>query len=154
MSWADDARDALHKTLDAAYAPVRAAGAGYAQAQKAAMAQTDIVEAMSAALTLAVAAEALKDAATEAEKSARAALATAIEDTGAPEVLTMHHKAYMSRKASFVSVNQPDMVPDEFWNKPTPDKKAIKDALEKGDDVPGCTLIIPNGMTLNIRSRK
>lgn len=154
MSHADKVRDELREMLKGSYGATYAAGAAFAQTQKEVANAPELDQVMSAALSLIVAAEGLKDAAEAAEKSARTALATAIQETGAPEVITLHHKAYMSSKAAFVSVEQPDMVPADFWNQPTPNKKAIKEAIERGEDVPGCTLIRPNGQTLNIRSRK
>lgn len=154
MSGADQATAAIHKAARGVYAPVHAAGVAYVKAHQAAMGTADVEDAMRSMVELIVAAEGLKDAATEAERSARSALATAIQDTGAPEVATMHHKAYLSRKSAWVSVDQSDLLPPEFWNKPTPDKKAIKDAIEHGSDVPGCTLVRPNDMTLSIRARK
>lgn len=154
MSYADKARDDLRKALDAMYKPVYAAGAAFAKTHKESAVATHIEDVMCCALALIVAAEGLKDAAESAEKLARDALSAAFQETGAPEVVTLHHKAYLSQKPAFVSVEQSDMLPAEFWNEPTPNKRAIKDAIEKGQDVPGCTLIRPNGQTLNIRSRK
>lgn len=154
MNGADEARDALHNALSAAYGPVYACGVAFAKAQKECAAMTDLGNLMCSAVGLIVAAEALKSAADNAEKCARAALAATFQETGAPEVITLHHKAYMSAKATFVSVDQPDMVPEGYWNEPTANKKAIKEAIEGGIDVPGCTLIRPNGQTLNIRNRK
>jgi hypothetical protein len=154
MSHADEARGALLQALAEAFGPTVTAGADLFAAKKAVMAADDIEPAMQGALTMLLAMERLKDAATEAEKSIRTALSAAIQDTGAPEVITLHHKAYLSRKAAWVSVDQQDMVPPEFFNPPTPDKKAIKAAIEAGQDVPGCSIVRPNDTSLVVRSRK
>lgn len=154
MNGADTARDALHRALEGAYNPAVAAGTAFAKAWSVAKRTTDIEAAMSAAIDMVIAAEALEEAAWGAAKAAREALAQAIQETGAPEAVTMHHKAYLAKKAAWVSVDQPDMLPAWYWNAPTPDKKAIKAAIEHGDDVPGCTLVRPNEQSLVIRARK
>ena len=154
MSHADEARDALHKALRDAYTPVYAAGGTYAMAHRELIRTRDIEAAMAAAVSSIIAAEALEEAAKAAAKQARDALAAALLETGAPDAVTMHHKAHLSKKAAWVSVDQPELLPEGYWNKPTPDKAAIKKAIEAGDDVPGCSLIRPNEQTLVIRTRK
>ena len=152
----DEARDAIHKALAGVYKPVYAAGAAFATAHKEVMAMTNLDNAMSSVLGAILAAEALKEAAAAAEKTAREALSAAFQETGAPEVITMRHKAYMSKKPAFVSMDQPDLVPETYKVQPPPewDMKRIKADLENKILVPGATLVRPNSMTLNIRSRK
>lgn len=155
MSHADEARDVLHNVMRAVYKPVYAAGCAYAQAQKAATTATDLVEVMQATVGVILAAEHLKDMATEAEKSARDALAEQMDATGAAKIQTEHQTAYLSRKPAFVNIEQEDMVPAEYIRQPppAPDKKAIKAAIDDGVLVPGCTLVVPNSQTLVIRRK-
>lgn len=155
MSGSANARDALHRVARAVYAPTHAAGATYAKAQQELLAATDLVAAMGHTLALIVAVGHLTDMAAEAGESLRSILAEQIAETGADDaVVTMYHKAYLARKGAWVSVDQADLIPPEFMAAPIPNKKAIKAALENGDEVPGCSLVRPNGQTLVIRSRK
>jgi len=133
---------------------VYGAGISYAKAQSQLIKSSDLIETMRHVLALIVAAEHLADMAAEASKSLRSVLAEQIAETGADDVVTMHHKAYLARKGAWVSVDQADMIPAAFMAPPIPDKKAIKAALEVGEDVPGCSLVRPNEQTLVIRSRK
>lgn len=144
----------MRKVAQATYGTTLAAGTAYAKAHGAAMQAADLVEAMQHVISLILAAEHLKDMATEAEKSLRSILSTTIAETGADDIVTMHHKAYLARKGAWVSVDQADLIPPAFMTAPIPDKKAIKAALEAGDDVPGCSLVRPNEQTLAIRARK
>lgn len=154
MSGSASARDALHRVARAVYSPTYAAGAALAKAQQELLAATDVVAAMGHTLALIVAAEHLTDMATEATKALRSILAGQIAETGADDVMTMHHKAFLMRRPSFVSVDQIDLVPVEYMSPPIPNKRAIKDALDNGQDVPGCSLVIPNQQSLVIRARK
>ena len=154
MSGAAQSTETLHRVARAVYSPTYAAGAALARAQQELLATTDVVAAMGHTLALIIAAEHLADMASEAAKSLRATLAEQIAETGADDVVTMHHKAYLARKGAWVSIDQADMIPLAFMAPPIPDKKAIKAALEAGEDVPGCSIVRPNEQTLVIRSRK
>lgn len=153
---ADQARDAMRKVIDAVYGPAHTAGGAYVKAYLSATAATDLVEAMQHTVLLVTAAEHLKDMATEAEKSIRSILAETMNDTGCTQIDAGSIKAHLSRKPTFVSIDQEEMLPAEFMHQPppSPDKKKIKSAIEAGDDVPGCTLARPNEMQLNIRAKK
>ena len=154
MSGSAKSTETLHRVARAVYSPTYAAGAALARAQQELLATTDVVAAMGHTLALIIAAEHLADMASEAAKSLRATLAEQIAETGADDVVTMHHKAFLMRRPSFVSVDQIDMVPTEYMSEPIPNKRAIKDALDKRQDVPGCSLVIPNQQSLVIRARK
>lgn len=156
MSFADEARDALHRAARMSSTPVHTAGVAYAKARQEIVAATDLVEVMGRAVDLIVAAEQLARIAAEAEKEMRAILAQTMNDTGCPQVASAGQLAYVSRKPVWVSVDQTDLVPSEYMHQPapSPDKKAIKAAIEAGEDVPGCSLVRPNEVTLAIRVKK
>jgi hypothetical protein len=77
-------------------------------------------------------------------------------ETGATKIETDQHTAYLARKAAFVSIDQEDLVPVSYRRQPEPviDRKAIKQAIEAGDAVPGCTIVRPNESQLCIKARK
>jgi hypothetical protein len=156
MSYADTARLALQDAVRDAYRPVWDAGAAYSNAYLAVGKSPDIVQAMQHTVALILSAGHLSEMAAEAEKAARDILATQMAETGATTIQTDAHTAYLSRKPAFVSVDQPNLVPSNYWVQPDPvlDRKAIKKALEGNDVVPGVTLIRPNESVLNIKARK
>lgn len=147
---------ALQKTARDAYRPVWDAGAAYAEAHARTVKATDIVETMQHMVGLILAAERLNEMALEAAKVMRAALAEQMDATGATTIQTEGQTAYVSRKAAWVSIDQPILVPAEYMHEPppAPDKRAIKAAIEAGDDVPGCSIIRPNDVQLVIRRRE
>lgn len=153
MSYADDARSALQTAVRQAYKPVWEAGADYSNAYLQAVKATDVVETMQRMVELIMSAEHLAEVAAEAEKSARAILAEQMNDTGATQIQTDFHTAYLSKKAAYVAVDQPDLVPGDYMciPEPAPDKRAIKAAIEGGEEVPGCTIVRPNEVQLNIK---
>ena len=153
MSGSAQATEILHRVARAVYSPTYAAGAALAKAQQELLATTDVVAAMGHTLALIIAAEHLADMAAEAAKSLRSVLAEQIVETSSDDVVTMRHKAYIARDAAWVSVDQPDLVPKQYA-KETHDKRAIKADMDKGIDVPGCTLVAPNSSHLVIRNRK
>lgn len=156
MSGATEARDKLRKVIDAVYAPIHSAGRAYVKVYQAAALADDLVETMQQSVLLVIASEHLKEMASEAEKSLRSILSETMGDTGATTIETSGVKAYLSRKPAWVSIDQTDLVPQSFYTQPPPtiDRKAIKAAIEAGDDVPGCSLIKPNDTQLNLRSKK
>lgn len=156
VSYADAARIALQDAVRKAYRPVWDAGAAYSTAHINALKATDIVETMQHTVELILTVSHLAEMAAEAEKAARDILATQMAETGATTIQTNGHTAYLSRKPAFVSVDQSDLVPANYWVQPDPviDRKAIKRVLEGDDVVPGATLIRPNESQLNIKARK
>jgi hypothetical protein len=156
MTFADTARTALQDAVRRAYRPVWDAGAAYSNAHIQALKATDIVDTMKHAVDLILSAGHLSEMAAEAERTARDILAAQMAECGATTIQTDNHTAYLSRKPAFVSVDQPDLVPANYWVQPDPvlDRKAIKRALEGDDIVPGVSLVRPNESQLNIKTRK
>jgi Siphovirus Gp157 len=156
MDYADQSRLALQDAVRRTYRPVWDAGAAYSNAYLQVGKSTDIVDTMQRAVELILTANHLSEMAAVAEKAARDILATQMAETGATTIQTDAHTAYLARKAAFVSVDQPELVPDGYMRQPDPviDRKAIKQAIEAGDIVPGCTVVRPNESQLNIKARK
>ena len=154
-NFADKARVAMTDAVSHANASVINAGRLLISKVNAIQGHEDIVLAMESVLEVVVAAEQLGENVKAFEEACRNALATCIDETGAPEVVTKHHKATMARKPAFVAIDGEFRSEDDrFWNAPTPNKKAIKEALEAGEVVPGCELRRPNSLTLRITTRK
>jgi Siphovirus Gp157 len=153
---ADTARSALQDAVRKAYRPVWDAGAAYSNAYLQVGKASDIVDTMKHAVELILTAGHLSEMAAEAEKAARDILAAQMAEAGATTIQTDQHTAYLARKAAFVSVDQEDLVPSNYWRQPDPviDRKAIKQAIEAGDAVSGCTIVRPNESTLCIKTRK
>jgi len=152
---ADKARVAMTDAVAQANASVINAGRLLISKVNAVQGHEDIVLAMESVLDVIVAAEQLGENVKAFEEACRNALATCIDETGAPEVMTKHHKATMARKPAFVAIEgEFQSEDDRFWNEPTPNKKAIKEALEDGEIVPGCEIRRPNSLTLRITTRK
>jgi hypothetical protein len=156
MSGASEAREAVRKALEASYKPVFAAGKDYAAAYQQAIAKADLVEAMAGLVDLIIAAEHLHDIAGEAIKVARGTLATTMNETGATQIASGHHLAYLTRKGAYVNIEPNAKVPAEYMRQPDPviDRKAIKEALEAGAVVAGCSIIRPNELILGIKGKK
>lgn len=149
------ATEALQAVMRSAYKPIWEAGSAYAAAHAKAVKATDIVETMQDMVSVILAAEHLNEVALEAAKATRAKLAEVMSDVGCPHVQVDNLLAYVSRKTAWVSVDQPDMLPAEYMRQPEPviDKRAIKAAIEAGEDVPGCSLVRPNDVSLVIRQK-
>ena len=155
MSYADKARVAMTDAVSVANASVINAGRVLVSKVSAIQGHEDVVLAMERVLEVIVAAEQLGENVKAFEEACRNALANCIDDTGAPEIVTKHHKATMARKPAFVAIEgEFKSEDDRFWNEPTPNKRAIKEALEAGEEVPGCELRRPNSLTLRITTRK
>jgi Siphovirus Gp157 len=156
MSHADTARIALQDAVRRAYRPVWDAGAAYSDMYLQVGKAADVVETMQRTVSLILTAGYLAEMAAEAEKAARDILAAQMVETGASTIQTDGHTAYLAKKAAFVSIDQEDLVPDNYRRQPDPviDRKAIKQAIEAGDAVPGCTIVRPNESVLCIKARK
>jgi Siphovirus Gp157 len=156
VSGADEARDAIRKALKAGYGPVWQAGKDYAAAYKDAIDKQDVVEAMAGAVQLVLAAEHLHDMAERAMKDARTELARQMDETGCHQIVTGNLTAYLQRKPAYVSIDDAAAIPPGLMHTPAPapDKKAIKSAIEAGQDVPGASLMRPNEQTVAIRTKK
>jgi hypothetical protein len=155
MSHADTARDAVRETLKKAYSPVHAAGKDYAAAYQQAISKTDLVEAMAHAIDLVLAAEHLHELAGEAVKTARAELAKQMQEVGCYNLHSGSVSAHLARKPTVLSIDAPKDIPAEYLIQPppVPDRKRIRDAIETGAEVKGASLVIPNEMSLVIRSK-
>ena len=149
------ARDALQVAARAGYAPTHAAGAAYGTAYAALTRETDLVAAMGAMVDVIIAAEHLADVATEAAKTARAMLARTMDEVGCTQIVSGTLAAHLSKRPAYVVVDDPDAVPTTYMHQPpaSPNKAAIKKAIEDGETVPGAALIRPNEQQLNIRSK-
>jgi hypothetical protein len=156
MNHADTARLVLQDAVRNAYRPVWDAGAAYSNAYLQVGKSTDIVETMQHTVSLILTASHLAEMAAEAEKTARDILAAQMAECGATTIQADGHTAYLAKKAAFVSIDQQDLVPSGYWRQPDPiiDRKAIKQAIEAGDNVPGCTIVRPNESILCIKVRK
>ena len=155
MSHSDKARVAMTDAVSEAYAPVVNAGRVLANALRAMQGHEDLEEAMRSVLAIIVAGEQLGENVKAFAEASRTALATCIDDTGCPEVVTLHHKATMARKPAFVSISGKPQLDARFYNEPTYNKVELKKALEDGEEVhPDVQLMRPNSMTLRILTRK
>jgi hypothetical protein len=155
VSGASEARDAVHAALRGAYGPCFRAGTAYAAAVKAALAETDLVAAMGAALDVIRCAEHLHDVAELAAKDARNELAKQMSETGCHQVATATLTGYLQKKPAYVMIDGESAIPQEFMATPAPkpDKHALKSALDGGREIPGASLIRPNEAALAIRTR-
>jgi hypothetical protein len=155
MSGASDARDAIRLTLTAGYGPVYAAGKEYAAAYQQAISKTDLVEALAHAVDLVLAAAHLREVADAAEKTARHELARTMQDVGCFNLHSGSVSAHLARKSAVLSIDDSKTIPEAYLIQPppVPDRKAIRSAIEAGADVPGASIIIPNEMSLVIRSK-
>lgn len=155
MSHAATERDTILKAVRDTYGRVHSAGREYASVYQQAVTREDLVEAMAGMVEIIIAAETLQKAAADAAKTARATLAASMSDSGATQIATAHHLAYLSRKPAALVIDDPKEVPAEFLIQPppVPDRKRIHDAIDAGTAVAGCSIIIPNDMTLGIRTR-
>lgn len=155
-TYATAAAAALQASARQAYRTVHTAGSAYAGVYARAVQTQDLVETMRHMVELALAAEHLAAMAADAEKAARAALAEQMAETGAAQIQTEAHTAFLSKRPAVVSIDQEELVPPSYWRQPEPviDRKAVKRALENSEPVAGCSLIRPNEPTLTIRARK
>jgi hypothetical protein len=145
-------RDTLHKAMADAYAPVYRAGADYASSHKKAAGVTDIVETMAAMASTILAAEHLRDTADQAVKDMRAALAEQMDSVGCTKATDGAIVAYLSKKPSFLSIDDEAIIPRHFFvtKPPELDRKSLKAALEKSE-IPGARIVVPNDMRLNVK---
>src|SRR5690242_14395384 len=114
---ADKARVAMTDAVAQANASVINAGRLLISKVSATQGHDDIVLAMESVLEVIVAAEQLGENVKAFEEACRNALTTCIDETGAPEVMTKHHKATMARKPAFVAIEgEFQSEDDRFWN--------------------------------------
>jgi hypothetical protein len=139
---ADAAVTALRQALAASHAPLRVAVAAYRSACADLAPATDLLDVLRAAGSIVLAAEAIADAAKQAEAAARAALAQALTDTGACSIRSSTHIFSASPGRQSVTVTSADDVPPHLFHQPapSPDKAKILRLLKAGETVAGCEL--------------
>lgn len=98
-------------------------------------------------------AQVLRDSVDSAGRTARNALADALNATGAPHAETETHRAHLMPQRVHV-VTGPDL-PAQFWRdrSPIPDRLRVRGALEAGEHVPGAALV-PSPPSIRIEVRK
>jgi hypothetical protein len=156
MSGASEAVAALQGAAKAAFQSAFDAGSAFGRSHSAVRQASDLVDVFRAMIDLTVAAEGLHHAADLAVASLREALSAEMEATGCTQVQGTAVNAHLSRKPQFLSVENPDLIPREYYVTPAPtlDKKAVISALRDGIQIEGVSLMTPNRMSLVLRSRK
>jgi hypothetical protein len=156
MNYAETLAATLKAAAQETYRATFEAGSSFGRAHGALRNAEDLVDVLARAIDLAVAAEALHFAADAAVASLRDALATAMEAAGCTQVQGTAVNAHLSRKPQFLSVENPDLIPRDYYVTPAPtlDKKAVISALRDGIKIEGVSLMTPNKMSLVLRSRK
>lgn len=146
---------ALHDAVDATAADVYKATADITTPMAAMMGATDIVSAIRASGNLILAFEAIEEAASEATKRLRAAVAEAMNDNGVPTIATEQHLISCYDPAPRAQIIDPDSVPRQFWVQPPEkiDVAALAKALRAGR-VPGAVLTNGGAPILRISTRK
>jgi hypothetical protein len=88
------------------------------------------------------------------EGAVRSALAEAMTETGCTMFPLEHHNIEVGPAHLRVEVTDPAKLPRDYWHhpEPTPDKRALHDALRRGD-VPGARLA-PGPRSVRISQRK
>jgi hypothetical protein len=102
---------------------------------------TDLVDTMRAVGSIALAAEAITNAAKAAEAVARSALAQAMADTGCPTVTLPHHTVHLGSRPASVEIEDTAAIPAHLMRAPAPDRTAIGRLLRAGVSVQGARLI-------------
>jgi hypothetical protein len=156
MSHANDIATALRERVAASALCVGAAGRSFTHAAKTVSQASDVVDVMRAAVDVLAAVETLHEEADAAVKVARAALAEAMETSGATTIQAEHHSAHLARKPAFLSIADEALIPRSFYVQPPEqlDKRAIVSAIKDGTEVPGASLATPNAMSLVLRAKK
>jgi hypothetical protein len=152
---ANAARDTLHATLKASYARTAAAGTSLAKAVQRANTQADLVLHFGETARAIQALEDLTRTAELAAKDLRTALQNTMQEVGCPQVVDVDFTVYLAREPAFLEIIDPARVPPDLWTrpKPEPDRKAIKNAIDAGRDVPGASLNVRNSQKLVIRGK-
>jgi hypothetical protein len=133
----------LRQSLSAAHAPLRDAVAAYRTATAGLVPDADLLDVFRAAGNIVLAAEAIAAASKQAEAAARAALASAMAETGCPAVALPSHVVHLGTKLARVDIEDESAIPAELMRTPppAPDKVAIAKVLRAGGEVPGARLL-------------
>jgi len=155
MSGASEAAEKLHAAMRDQYGAALQAGRDLATTYKQASEKLDVVEAMAATASIVLALEHLQAQAERAAKDLRLCLNGTMQDIGCHNVSNGDITVSLARKAAFVTVDDEQRIPRHFFKavEPQLDKKAVKQALQGGVEVPGASLATPNDMTLRIAIR-
>jgi hypothetical protein len=140
---ADAAAATLRQALAVSHEPLRDAVASYRSACAGLAAGADLLDVLRGAGDIVLAAEAIADAAKQAETAARAALAQAMSETGCPAVALASHTVHLGTKPARVDIEDEAAIPAELMRTPAPapDKVAIGKLLRAGREVPGARLL-------------
>jgi hypothetical protein len=142
-SYASAAATRLRQAIAAAHGPLRDAVAAYRIAWASLTPDADLLDALRAAGSIVLAAEAIAEASKQLEATARTALASCMAETGCPAVALASHIVHLSTKPDRVDIENQQAIPAEFVRQPppAPDKVAIGKRLRVGMEVPGARLI-------------
>ena len=151
---AAEALDTLRSAVLAEAPALKAEVESYARALRDLHAASDLMPGMQAAVSAALAAEAVGKAASAVREATRAALVRCFDETGCPGVMTQGHTATVVAGRRAVVVTDPDALPAEFLTVPAPDKAAIAKALAAGRTVSGAVLANGAEPHLQIKARK
>jgi hypothetical protein len=155
-SHADTIATALRERVAGIATSVGNAGRGFTRATQAVSGASDVVDVMRDCVAAVMAAEALHEAADQAVRDVRTALAEAMESSGCTSLATEHHSAHLARKPAFLAISDEASIPRSFYVQPPEqlDKRAIVSAIKDGTEVPGASLATPNAMSLVLRAKK
>lgn len=150
MSFAAEATETLRAAAMAEYDPLRSAVGRAAKAVTKVREQTDIVLLMAAVADLTFAIESVAQTAERLQKSASAALATAMDTTGCTAFAMEHHTISLRQNAASVEILDPSAVPEEYMTKPAPqpDKAKIRAALKANGTAINWAVLRPGGIGL------
>lgn len=153
-TYADQAADSLQDAVEPALSGISAAVRQAIAAQGSMRDALDVVAAMQAAVAVILACEAMHQAAKSAEATARAALAHAMQSTGATTIETAGHAVSLRDAPQLAVVTNPLALPPEFMRARLPevDRPALRQALVEGRTVPGAELGNGGASTVSIRS--
>jgi hypothetical protein len=152
--YADAAANSLRDALAASNSELRDGVAAYRTAWSALTASTDLLDALRAAGSLVLAAEAIVSASKNAEAAARTALAQTLMETGACSIRSDTHIFSASPARQSVSVTSAANVPAHLLHQPPaqPDRAKIMRLLKTGQRVPGCELSNGTNPILTIKA--
>jgi Siphovirus Gp157 len=152
-SHADAAAEQLRTALRPLYADILAAGQALAKSYASLKADQDLLLLIQRAGHILLAAEGLQAAAEAMARAGRQALGAIMLDVGCTHCSDGDLSLYLSRKPKVLTIDDPALIPKHLLLQPPPqpDRAAIKEALNRGEHVPGCSQLTRNDMTLTIK---
>jgi hypothetical protein len=153
MSGATEAAEQLRTALRPLYADILAAGQALAKSYTGLKAEADLVLLIQRAGHVLLAAEQVQATAEALAKAGRQALGEVMMNVGCTHCTDGELSLYLSRKPKVLTIDDPALLPKHLLLQPPPqpDRAAIKEALNRGEVVPGCSQLIRNDMTLHIK---